>query len=214
MSLDRIKTEMTPAAVGFRAHSGWTAFVVVGSSMLAGRGRAPTVLDRGRIELVERDARWFKQPYHAAAGMKLKGAEEFLRRCAKQARLLGRRSLRKIAGDLGTKGHTLIGCGIVLGSGRPLPALAATLASHAMIHTAEGVLFREALVRASEDCNLPVTGVSERELYARGAADLHRSVRQLRDCLADMGKVIGPPWRQDEKNSALVAWLALGAWSE
>lgn len=210
----RSANEIMPAAVGFRAHSGWTAFVVLGSTKLANRAHAPTVLHRGRIELVERDARWFKQPYHAAAGMKLEEAEEFLRRCARQARLLGRRSLRKIAGDLGTKGHTLIGCGIVLGSGRPLPAFAATLASHALIHTAEGVLFRETLVRASEDCKLPVTGVSERELYARGASDLHLSVHQLRDCLTDMGKVLGPPWRQDEKNSALVAWLALAAWLE
>ena len=192
------------AAVGFRAHSGWTAFVVI-----AGSARSPAVLARGRIELVETEARWFKQPYHAAAGMDLKDAKVFLSRCAKGARLLARRSLRKIAEDQNAKGNALVGCGIVLGSGRPLPALAATLSSHALIHTAEGVLFRDALVRAGEDCELAVTGVAEKELYARSAAALRLSEPQLRRRLAEMGKAIGPPWRHDEKNSALVAWLTL-----
>ena len=204
MRQKRSTNEMMRAAIGFRAHSGWTAFVVI-----AGAARSPTVLARGRIELVETEARWFKQPYHAAAGMEIGEAKAFLRRCEKGASLLARRALRQIADDQRTKGHDLIACGIVLGSGRPLPALAATLASHALIHTAEGVLFREALVRASEDCALPVTGVSERELYDRGADELRLPTNKLRRCLDDMGKAIGPPWRQDEKSSALVAWLAL-----
>ena len=192
------------AAVGFRAHSGWTAFVI-----LVGSPRSLVVLDRGRIELVERDARWFKQPYHAAAGMDLKDAEEFLKRCASASRLLARRAIRQLSNDLRKKGHALSACGIVLGSGRPLPPLASTLKSHALIHTAEGILFREALVRASKDCKLPVCGVAERELYSRAATELHSSEAVLRKRLGEMGKAIGPPWRQDEKHAALTAWMAL-----
>ena len=199
----------TRAAVGFRARSGWTAFVVVGGATLPGAARSPIVLERGRIELVETQARWFKQPYHAAAGMELKEAQDFLLRCARQSRLLARRALRDLINNLRAKGHSLACCGVVLGSGRPLPALAATLRSHAMIHTAEGVLFREVLVRAAGDCELAVTGVSERDLYSRGATDLRLPANQLRRRLAGMGKTIGPPWRQDEKLSALVAWLAM-----
>ena len=33
----------------------------------------------------------------------------------------------------------------------------------------------------------------------------------LKDRIAELGKGIGPPWRQDEKLSAMVAWLALSA---
>lgn len=197
------------AAVGFRSHSGWTAFVVVGNASAGGGVKVPAVLRRGKIELVERDARWFKQPYHAAAGMELKEAQKFLRRCANHAYVLARRALRALASDLASQGRSLRGCGIVLGSGRPLPPLESTLRSHAMIHAAEGVFFREVLVRAAEDCELEVTGVSERELLARGAAALRLPAPQLRRRLARMGKSLGPPWRQDEKYAALVAWLAM-----
>jgi hypothetical protein len=202
------------AAIGFRAHSGWTAFVVLGMAARAGKSPAPVVLDRGRIELVQSDARWFKQPYHAAAGMDLKDAQKFLRRCAAHARLRARRALRDLTGKLRANGHEVAGCGVVLGSGRPLPPLASTLRSHAMIHTAEGVFFREALVRASGDCDLPVTGVGERELLARAVAQLRLPVPHLRSRLAAMGKTLGPPWRQDEKYSALVAWLAMSSREE
>jgi hypothetical protein len=192
------------AAVGFRAHCGWSAFVV-----LAGSPRSPTVLDRGRVELVERDARWFKQPYHAAAGMDLKDAEDFLKRGANAARQLARRALRGIIEQSDERGQHVTACGVVLGSGRPLPPLASTLASHAMIHTAEGIFFREAIVRAGEDCKLPVTGVAERELFVRGAAALRIAAEQLPARLTAMRTAIGPPWGQDEKYAALVAWMAL-----
>jgi len=46
--------------------------------------------------------------------------------------------------------------------------LAATLPSHALIHTAEGEFFLEGLVRASEHCSLHVTKVNEREVWDRG----------------------------------------------
>jgi hypothetical protein len=209
MAKKRIASEERSAAVGFRAHSGWTAFVVVANAAPTGTARSPIVLDRGRIELVETQARWFKQPYHAAAGMDMKDAEDFLKRCASASQLLARRAIRELRNGLRKKGHALAACGIVLGSGRPLPPLASTLKSHALIHTAEGILFREALARASKACKLPVCGVAERELYRRAAAELRSTEAVLRKRLAEMGKAVGPPWRADEKNAALVAWMAL-----
>lgn len=97
-------------------------------------------------------------------------------------------------------------CGLLLASGRPLPALEKVLASHALIHTAEGELFREALRAASRECGLPLAAVRERDLFARGAADLG-----IPETLAEMGRALGPPWRQDEKFAAIAAWLALKA---
>jgi hypothetical protein len=181
----------------------------LGSASRTGTARTPVVLNRGRITLVDAQARWFKQPYHAAAGMNPKDAQEFLQRCATRARLLARRALRGIAASVTPQGYCLQDCGIVLGFGRPLPALAAILRSHPMLHTAEGVFFREVLARVARNCKFPVTGVSERELFARGASDLGLPAHKLRRHLAGMGKPLGPPWRQDEKYSALVAWLAL-----
>ncbi len=196
----------THAALGFRAHSGWAALVVV-----AGPPRSPAVIDRRRIQLVDPGIPGSKQPYHAAQNLDLKKAEEVVRRSTKQARRLARRALRAVMDDLREKGHDLVGCGILLGSGRPATTLAATLASHALIHTAEGELFRGALTHASEHHDLPVTGVRERELYARAAAELRVPADKLRNRVSEMGRAIGPPWTQDEKHATLVGWLALTA---
>ncbi len=200
---------MPHAALGFRAHSGWAALVAV-----AGPPRSPTVIDRRRIELADPGIPGSNQPYHAAAGFELTEAEELVRRCAEGARLLARRALRAVIDDLRERGHDVAGCGILLGSGRPATTLAATLASHALIHTAEGELFRDALTHASEHCGLPIKRVRERELYARGAAELGVPVDELQRHVTELGRPIGPPWRQDEKHAALVGWLALAAASQ
>jgi hypothetical protein len=195
---------MTHAALGFRAHSGWAALVVV-----AGPPGSPAVIDRRRIELAGPGIP--QQPYHAAAGLGLKEAEKLVRDCAHTARLLARRALHAVIEDLRNTGHEVVGCGILLASGRPATTLAATLASHALIHTAEGELFRHALTQAGEDCNLRVTGVKERELYARGAAELRVAADELGRRVTEMGRTLGPPWRQDQKLAALTGWLALAA---
>ena len=197
-------TARTHAALGLRAHSGWAVVVAV-----AGPPRSPAVVGRWRIELADPAVVGSKQPYHAAEGLDLKEAEEFLRRCTDGTRLLARRALRAVIRDLRNRSHDVAGCGILLSSGRPATTLAATLASHALIHTAEGELFRDALIRASKYCHLAVTAVRERELYARAAAELRVHADELPGRLTELGRPIGPPWRQDEKHAALVAWLAL-----
>ena len=194
------------AALGLRAHSGWAALVVV-----AEPPRSPTVIDRRRIELADPGIPGSKQPYHAAEGMDLKEAAKLVRRCTDEARRLARRAFRAALDDLRERGLDVVGCGILLGSGRPATTLAATLAAHALIHTAEGELFRDALTHASEHCDLAVTGVRERELYARGAAELRIPVEELRRRVTELGRPLGPPWRQDQKHAALVGWLTLAA---
>ncbi len=200
---------MTHAALGFRAHSGWAALVAV-----AGPLRSPMVIDRRRIELADCGVPRPVQPYHAAQRLDLKEAEEVVRHAVNEARRLARRDLRAVVNHLRAMGHQVVGCCILLASGRPAGTLAETLASHALIHTAEGELFRGALTNACEHCRLPVTGVRERELYARGAAELHLPVEELRRRMTELGRDIGPPWGQDQKHSALVAWLALAARSK
>ncbi len=196
----------TRAALGLRAHSGWAVLVVV-----AGPPRSPKVIERRRIELADPGTPGSKQPYHAAERLDLKEAAKLVRRCADEAKRLARRAFRAIIHEVRERGHDVVGCGILLASGRPATTLAATLASHALIHTAEGELFRNALTHASEHCDLAVTGVRERDLFARGAAELRLPTDELRRRVAELGRPIGPPWRQDEKHAALVGWLTLAA---
>jgi hypothetical protein len=56
-----------------------------------------------------------------------------------------------------------------------------------------------------------VLEVRERELLARCASDLGLPADKLTRRLAEMGRALGPPWRQDEKFATLAAWLALVA---
>jgi len=197
---------MLPAALGLRVHSGWAAVVA-----LTGPSRAPAVIDRRRIEIADPAIPGSKQPFHAAEPWDLKKADKYIRRCTERTRLLARRALRTAVADLRGKGVRVIGCGVLLGSGRPIPGLAAILASHPLIHTAEGEFFRGAVVQAARHCRLPVTGIKERELWARATAGLRRPTAKLQRQVSELGESLGPPWTQDQKLAALVAWLALTA---
>ena len=64
---------MKSAALGFRAHSGWTALVALSLA----RG-APCVLARQRIHLVETFTYRFRQPYHTAKNLPLDEARAFI----------------------------------------------------------------------------------------------------------------------------------------
>jgi hypothetical protein len=190
------------AAFGFRAHSGWAALIVAAVS--AG---TVTVLGRHRIELIDRDRP--KQPFHAAEGLPLKQAEAIVHRSIECARRLAYAALRAVIADLETQGYTVIASGLLRSAARPLPALEEILESHALIHTAEGELFREALSHASEKCGLPVISVKEREVFARASVILGIGDDELNRRLTELGRQLGPPWREDQKLATLVAWFAL-----
>jgi hypothetical protein len=191
-------------AIGCRAHSGWAALVAIGGSP-----GSPEVILRRRIENADADIPGSKQPFHAAEPLEFVEAKVFLEECTASTKRLSRHALKAVIEELRRKNYEAVACGVVLGSGRPLPALEAILASHALIHTAEGEFYRDALVEAGKHCGLRVTGVKERELFERGAAQLNLSISQVERCIAELGKPIGPPWTQDQKYAALVAWLAL-----
>lgn len=194
------------AALGHRVHSGWAAMVAV-----AGPLAQPVIVDRRRIELVECQAREYLQPYHAAAELDLGEAEPFIKLCFATSRSIAIRALGTVIERLRKDGYRMAGCGILLSSGRPSADLGGVLRSHAMIHTAEGHFFREALQDACRHHGLAITAVRERELHARASAELGAPQEELQRKVAELGRRLGPPWTQDQKCAALVACLALAA---
>jgi len=194
------------AAVGFRVHSGWAATVAV----CLEKG-APVILGRQRVHLVETFSYEFRQPYHTAGKMLRGQALEFISRMQAEARRLAYRAIRELASRAHEQGLKLTRCGLLLASGRPLPALEKILASHALIHTADGELFREALLHASARCGLHDFRIKERELLDCAGKALHFKPAGLLRRLTELGRSLGSPWSQDEKFAALAAWLALGA---
>jgi len=196
----------TPVALGFRAHSGWVAAVAVSAT----RGGIE-VIDRRRIDLADPGIPGSVQPYHAAEGMDSKPAQAYITRCINSTRDLANRGLKELIDEMRNCGHRISGCGILLASGKPLPPLASILASHALIHTAEGELYRHAIIDTCDRLKIPVTAIKERELFERAANRLRISADALQGLINDIGRAIGPPWRQDQKYAAIVAWLALKA---
>jgi hypothetical protein len=100
-------------------------------------------------------------------------------------------------------------CGLLLASGRPLPALEKILASHALIHTADGELFREALLHASARCGLQEFTIKEKELLDCAGQEFRAKPKELMRRVSELGRSLGAPWSQDEKFATLAAWLAL-----
>jgi hypothetical protein len=194
------------AALGFRAHSGWAAAVAV-----SGSPTAPVVVDRRRLEIAAADDPNAKQPYHAAEPLEFAVAQKLIRGCLETSQRLACDAVGSMIADLRTAGHAVVGCGLLQASGRPLPDLAGILASHALIHTAEGQMFRDVLSDAGRHHKLPVIEIRERELMSRCAVDLRLSPERITRLLAEIGRTLGPPWRQDEKFATLAAMLALAA---
>lgn len=195
---------MKQAALGFRVHSGWTSLVAI-----AFDGSAPIILARQRPQLVETFSYTFRQPYHTAEKMPLENGREFIARVRDEARRLAAQAIRAAEADAKQQGYRVNRCALLLASGRELPELEKILASHAMIHTADGELFREALLHAAVKCKLKMTALRERELLARASSVLNMRAPILLQRIASLGKIVGPPWSQDEKLAAMGACVAL-----
>jgi hypothetical protein len=194
------------AAIGFRVHSGWAAVVAV--SLEKGE---PVVLARQRVHLVETFTYEFRQPYHTAEKMLIGQAREFIARMQGEARRLAYRAIRELASRTQEQGVKLTRCGLLLASGRPLPALEKIVASHALIHTADGELFREALLHAGARCGLVDLRIREKELLDRAEDVLRLKSAALLRRVTELGRPFGSPWSQDEKFAALAGWIALAS---
>ena len=187
---------MKPSAcvLGFAPHSGWAVVVSVG-----GTSAAPRLLLRERIELADLRLAGSKQPYHYLEGRPLAEARRRLALFEESATALALAALRTLTHTLRAAGEEARAAGIIASSGRVGATLEATLASHALIHTADGNHFRDALGRACETLGLAVTRIPHRALREHAAAAR----------VAALGRGLGAPWGADQKAAALLAWLLL-----
>ena len=195
---------METAAVGFRVHSGWAAAVVV-----CGPVEAPVVVERRKIQLVKIFSYTYRQPYHSAKAMTPPEAAKFIRSVQADGKRLGVAALRALQADVDAAGFKIARAALLLASGRALPGLEKILASHALIHTADGELFRESLRAACAGCKFPLKAIREKELFTEASRKLGVPVAQLKRRIAGFGKSLGPPWTEDEKLATLAAWLTL-----
>ena len=100
-------------------------------------------------------------------------------------------------------------CAVLVANPMPDWNLEEILAVHFRMHKAEGVLFREALVRATQVCGLALVAIPETLLTTHAERALGTPVSSLGKQIATLGKSVGPPWGKDQKEAALAALVAL-----
>lgn len=189
-------------AFGMKAHSGWAALVVVGK-----RDGDVAVVDRRRIELVE-DV-WAKQPYHAAEEMKPDAARDLVTRGVEAARRIAIREVRAAVRRERERDNEVTACAVLATDPMPEWSVEEILAVHFRMHKAEGVLFREVLVGATNACGLRLVAIPEKLLTTHAERVLGIPASGLVKKIAALGKSVGPPWGKDQKDAALAALVAL-----
>jgi hypothetical protein len=186
------------ATLGVRSHSGWAAYVV-----LAGDPKKPEIVARDRMVLCDARIKGSKQPFHEAEPMRFPQAEKFIERCTTSSLELAREAIDAVRGKTPVRA-----CCILTASGRPLPGLKNILASHALIHSAEGEFYRDVIAEACGLRKIAVRRVRERDMEVE-LQKLPIPAAAAKARIAEFGKLMGPPWTQDEKLAAFGAWLML-----
>ena len=192
------------AALGFQTHSGWACAILA-----AGEGSDIEIVHRCRVTLYDPMIDGAKQPFHTAETMPIAEAENYISRCRKTTGQLAREAMVALQKISDGHGKSLSGACVIVASGRALPGLQAILASHALIHAAEGEFYRNTLLSAAEDLEITAARLNRREAAARIASRLDCSEEILTKKLGAIGKRIGRPWTVDEKLATMAAWLML-----
>ncbi|MFZ0860638.1 MAG: hypothetical protein WB781_18875 [Candidatus Sulfotelmatobacter sp.] len=195
---------MKRAALGFRMHSGWGVFVAI-----TGDADSVEIVDRKRIIITDGGMPGANQPYHHAAGLGSTESESHIENCAAVSERLALAAIAQVIRELDGREYRIAGAAVLLASGRPLPSLAKILASHPLIHTAEGEFFRTAIRNACARLKISIEAIRERELEERVRAAFGSSARRVQHRIATAGRSIGPPWTKDHKAAALAALLVL-----
>ncbi len=198
--------------IGFRVKSGHAVAVV-----LEGSAESPRAVARHLVQLCDPEVAETRQPYHDGFYRTEENASEIARRvkivkrCAKKsvdALVQGGRSRFSVRID-GAENRDLtpgLHAALVVGSVID-PATVGN--PHIRAHAHEGRLFRTVLEEALRSRGIECDVIVEKQLPDRAAADLRRSRAAIARTVATFGKVLGGPWRADEKAAATAAWLAL-----
>ena len=214
LSVAKASVPIVDVALGFRPHTGWTVAVVVGGDV-----GSPQVVDRRVLPLTDED-HIPAQIYHAAVGLELAAAEKLIRRAEEIVTQVTEREVARFLAALRKIGHTPLIAGIATTAGQRESVYAHpgggqhagigyVLGAHVRMHAAEGELYGDALADALDDAGVMVTRVHPRDVTAVAVRGLQRDAQSLQQTVDALGVRLGPPWRKDEKEATLLAWVTL-----
>ena len=137
------------------------------------------------------------QPCHTAAGMDLAAAGQMIGQAESAAEQAAAAGLRALAGTL--LASAIRGVAVVVKAVSVPDHLADILRSHAWMHSAEGMLHRQAVLAAAAKCGWMARAVEQSALPAAEHA------------LIALGQAARRPWRRIEKDAARAAITMLTA---
>jgi hypothetical protein len=161
---------------------------------LQGTPRAPLYAGRWDISLLPRELP--VQPYHAAEGLGAPAAAALVEQVERAAERAATDALSEITEQLppGTGDPRLA---VVVKAVSAPSEVYDVLRSHAWMHAAEGVLYREALLAAGQINGWPTRAI---DISALPAAN---------DIVVAIGRAAGRPWRRPEKDASRAALTVL-----
>lgn len=189
--------------IGFRVKSGHAIAVV-----LDGPADSPRPVGRRVVLLSDPDHAETRQPYHSGFGAEESDAKTIARR----VRIIERcaqRSVDALLGEFAAPARRGAPRRATLVVGSVIDP--STVANpHIRAHAHEGRLFRSVLQQALAARGIDADVVVEKVLPECARAAIGKPPAVIARGVAAFGKVLGKPWRGDEKHAAVAAWMALG----
>jgi hypothetical protein len=192
------------AALGFRVHTGWAALVAV-----TGEPHDIKVMLRLRVDLLPSDGSIARFVYHQAAEMERRQAINLVNSAREAAQRRAQDALKAVLDDVNLKNVVIQVACVPTGSTVVPDDLAAILASHPLIHAAEGSLFQQALATACQRCGIKIIPTHERDVWSRAADAYGLDSMALREQIDAVRQTVGPPWGADQKIATVAALMAL-----
>src|SRR5205807_502909 len=193
--------QSNPVAIGLRAKTARAIAVVIGGS-----AESPIVLAKKEIRLVDPKLRGTAQPYHEVMDLPWEESQRAVHKYVRAIQKVSSKELARLIKQITKDGATVTGAGIVGAKDRDLTRIGN---NHIRAHAAEGVLFRSVLEFAANKNGLSRRTFSDRDFGSIIQAELGKKHSSLALKIEDLRRSVSPPWRTDEKQAALAAWLVL-----
>ena len=175
----------------------------------AGHPGAFDILLRRRVELLPADGSIQRFVYHQAAELATGPAQEAVDAARAAARRCSDAAVQDLVSILEQRSISVRTCGIPTSSTIVPEDLSKILASHTLIHAAEGALFQNALAAACDRAGIQVVSARERDLWSSAASAYSIDPIELRKQIDGLRQTIGPPWGVDQKIATAAALMAL-----
>ncbi len=199
---DRAYVRRMDIGAGFAVHTGWAVAVLAG-----GDARRPVVVDRRRVTLCPESLP--RQAYHAAQDLPPAKAALLVREVHEAVDRTTALVLDELA-EIAEPHGPLVAVGVT-GFPRAVPVLDKVLASHPLLHLAEGELYRGAICDAADARGCAVVPIHPKHGIGETAVALGVAPESFAARLADLRSELGAPWQADHRLATSAAIAAVHA---